>query len=275
MTIVSGTFDWTEVASSWDERRHHIETMKAKLTHDLIAGLAIRPGEHVLELGAGTGELALRLGEQVGPAGSVLATDVAPGMVQLLRRTLAGQTNIQVAQIDARQIDLPDGSVDIVVFRMGLMLVTEPEQVLQECHRVLKSGGRLGVAVWAGPEHNPWLTSVGMAAMMHGLVSGGPPTGPGGPFSLADPAGLERLIRDSGFAQVALHVVETEASFTATDEHFDTVVSLASPLAAALSAAPESTRVAVRNTAALLVEAHRTADGLRVPGRALVSTARR
>jgi ubiquinone/menaquinone biosynthesis C-methylase UbiE len=87
----------------------------------------------------------------------------------------------------ARQIDLPDASMDIVVFRMGLMLVTEPKRVLEECHRVLRSGGMLGVAVWAAPQHNPWLTSVGMAAMMHGLVSGGPPTGPGGPFSLADP----------------------------------------------------------------------------------------
>src|SRR5258707_11809750 len=121
MTIASDTFDWTGVASSWDDHRHHTEAMKARLTDDLIAGLAFRPGEHVLELGAGTGELALRLGEQVGPTGSVLATDVAPGMVELLRRTLAGMANIQVTQIDARQIDLPDGSVDVVVFRMGLI----------------------------------------------------------------------------------------------------------------------------------------------------------
>jgi SAM-dependent methyltransferase len=275
MTIASDTFDWTDVATSWDERRHHVERMKAKLTHDLIAGLAIGPGEHVLELGAGTGELALRLAEQVGPTGRVLATDIAPGMVELLRRTLADTANVQVTQIDARRIDLPDGSADVVVFRMGLMLVTEPAQVLQECHRVLKSGGRLGVAVWAGPEHNPWLTSLGMAAMMHGLVSGGPPTGPGGPFSLADPAGLERLIRDSGFADVSVREVETEATFANTDEHFDTVISLASPLAAALAAAPESTHVAVRNTAAQLIEAHRNAGGLKVPGRALVSIARR
>src|SRR6266404_5670917 len=121
MTIASDNCGWTEVASSWDVRRYHIETMKAKLTHALIAGLAICPGEQVLELGAGTGEAALRLGQIVGPSGNVLATDVAPGMVELLRRTVASTANIKVAQIDARQIDLPDGSVDVVVFRMGLM----------------------------------------------------------------------------------------------------------------------------------------------------------
>lgn len=275
MTIASDNCGWTEVASSWDVRRNHIETMKAKLTHALIAGLAICPGEQVLELGAGTGEVALRLGQIVGPTGNVLATDVAPGMVELLRRTVASTANIKVAQIDARQIDLPDGSVDVVVFRMGLMLVAEPQRVVEECHRVLKSGGRLGVAVWAAPQDNPWLTAVGMAAMMHGLVSGGPPTAPGGPFSLADPAVLEQLIRDSGFMDVTVREVETEASFTDTDDHFDTVISLASPLAAALAAAPESARLAVRTTSAQLIDVHRTPDGLKPPGLSLVCTARR
>lgn len=219
--------------------------------------------------------MALRLGAAVGPTGILLASDVAPGMVDLLRRTVAGAANITVARLDARRLDLPDASVDAIVFRMGLMLVTAPAEVLRECHRVLRPGGRLGIAVWAAPQHNPWLTSVGMAAMMHGLVSGGPPTGPGGPFSLADPAALQELIRASGFADVTVDAVETEARFADADEHFATVISLASPLAAALAGAPEATRLVVRTTAAQLIEPHRTDDGLRVPGRALVSIARR
>ncbi|MCC7078404.1 MAG: hypothetical protein IT198_14880 [Acidimicrobiia bacterium] len=40
---------------------------------------------------------------------------------------------------------------------------------------------------WAGPEHNPWMTCVGMAAAMNGLVAGPAPVGPGGIFSLTDP----------------------------------------------------------------------------------------
>jgi hypothetical protein len=86
---------------------------------------------------------------------------------------------------------------------------------------------------------------------------------------------LEGLIRDSGFTDITVREVETEASFTDADEHFDTVVSLASPLATALAAAPESARLAVRSSSAQLVEAYRTPEGLKVPGRALLSTARR
>jgi hypothetical protein len=112
-----------------------------------------------------------------------------------------------------------------------------------------------------------------MAAMMHGLVSGGPPTGPGGIFSLAAPAALEGLVVAAGFTDVAVREVAADARFDTTNEHFDTVASLAGPLSAALAAAPDDTLAAVRATAAGLAEAHRTPDGLVLAGRALVCTA--
>lgn len=194
-------------------------------------------------------------------------------MVELLRHTLAGLDNVQVAQLDAVATGLGAGEFDAVVFRMGLMLIEEPERVLRECHRVLAPGGRLAVAVWAGPQHNPWMTCVGMAAMMHGLVSGGPPTGPGGMFSLADPDVLERAVVDAGFRDVAMHEVQTTSVFSSTDQHFDTVTALAGPLWLALRSASESDREAVRTTAARLAEAHRTEDGIVLAGRALLCTA--
>jgi SAM-dependent methyltransferase len=272
--MTMSTLDWTDVASSWDVRRGHVEKMKEPLTRALLASLDLHPGQRALELGAGTGELALRIAEQVGPRGSLIASDVAPGMVELIGRTVAAVSNVEVVQLDARAIHLPDASVDAVVFRMGLMLVDEPARVLSECHRVLAPGGRLALAVWAGPEHNPWLTCIGMAAMMHGLVSGGPPTGPGGPFSLADPHALEQLLRDAGFDDVIVRAVETPSTFASADEHFETVIALAPPLAAALAGAPEVTRAAVRKTAADLIERYRSDDGFVLPGRALLCSAR-
>ena len=271
MTV--STLDWTDAAASWDLCRGHVERMKEPLTTALLAGLKLHSGDRVLELGAGTGELALRLADRVGPKGSVIASDVAPGMVELLGRTLAGLPGIEVARLDARDTFLPDASVDVVVFRMGLMLVHEPAIALRECHRVLVPMGRLGLAVWAGPEHNPWLTCVGMAAMMHGLVGGGPPTGPGGPFSLADAAALERLVRDAGFGDITMREIEIPSTFASTDEHFETVMALAAPLASALAAAPEFTRDAVRRTAAELAGRYRTDSGFVLPGRALLCTA--
>lgn len=273
MTMTSA-FDWTGVAASWDEHRADVEQMKVQVTDELLARLALHPGERVLELGAGTGELAVRLAAAVAPGGHVIASDVAPGMVSLLRTTLEHVDSAEVTQLDASATGLPAGSVEVIVSRMVLMLIARPAAVLSECHRLLAARGRLGIAVWAGPEHNPWMTSVGMAAMMHGLVSGGPPTGPGGLFSLAAAGVLEGLVRDAGFSDVIVAEAPTVSRFATPDQHFDTVMSLAGPLSAALAAAPDDVRGAVRTTAAQLAERHRTADGLVLPGRALVCTAR-
>jgi SAM-dependent methyltransferase len=263
------TFDWTAVAGAWDVRRGHVEDAKRELTDKLLAGLALRDGDRVLELGAGTGELAVRLADAVGPGGTVHATDAAAGMVELIRRTAAGRPQLSAAVADACGTGLQDASYDVVVFRMGLMLCEEPRLAAAECHRVLGPGGRLGVAVWAGPEHNPWVTAVGMSAMLHGAVTGPPPIAPGGVFSLGSPDVLRSVVEAGGFRDVTVEEVDVTHRFVSTDEHFDTVSSLSGPLALALAAAPPETLAKVRASAADAIATYRTDDGYLVPGRGL------
>jgi SAM-dependent methyltransferase len=153
------------------------------------------------------------------------------------------------------------------------MLIVEPEPALAEIRRVLTNDGVFVAAVWGGPQDNPWLTSVGMAAMMHGLVQGGPPVGPGGPFSLADPVDLEKRMRGAGFADVEVQVVEAVRCFASADEHFETVGALAPPLAAALGAASDEQHAAVRETVGSLTVQYRDGEGLRLPMRALICIA--
>jgi SAM-dependent methyltransferase len=266
--------DWTAVAPGWDRHRAGIELMKTELTASLRRGLGDLRGARVLELGAGTGELAALLADDVGPGGSLVATDVAEGMVELVRARLAGVAQAEAAVVDAARIPYPDSSFDAVVFRMGLMLLPEPEPALQEMRRVLRPGGRLAVAVWGSPQDNPWLTALGMAAMMHGLVQGGPPIGPGGPFSLADPDDLEKRVRNAGFGDVTVTLVSSTRHFASIDEHFDMVRTLAPPLAAALAAAPADRAADVRRTFDGLVAQYLDDDGLHVPVRAVSCLAR-
>src|SRR3954469_23017968 len=107
------TVDWTALAPRWDERRADVEAMKATLTEQLLTAIAPLRGRRVLELGAGTGELAARLAEAVGPDGSVLATDAARGMVDLLEKRLAAVPNAEVAEVDAEHVDLAADSFDV------------------------------------------------------------------------------------------------------------------------------------------------------------------
>lgn len=271
MTMAS---EWNGVARGWDAHRGRVEQMKAPLTAELLAGLALQPGDQVLELGAGTGELARVLADAVSPGGGVLATDIAPGMVELARATTADRPDIDVLEIDATSTGLAAARYDAVVFRMGLMFVPDPAEALRECRRVLRTGGRVAVAVWSGPAHNPWLTSVGMSAMMQGLVQGGPPTGPGGIFSLGEPEQLEKAAREAGFVDVEVRRVPILARYSSAEEHYDSVESLAGALHLALLAATPDQRAAVRASAASLIEPYRTASGYDVPGEALMLLAR-
>ena len=159
-------------------------------------------------------------------------------MVELIRQKLAGLPHAAAEVIDAAAIPGPAEAYDVVVSRMGLMFVPEPLQALQEVRRVLRPGGRLATAVWAAPARNPWMTAVGMAAVMNGVLSGPPPTTPGGPFSLGDPDQLEKLARDAGFIDVRVETAEYTRHYDSAAEQFDMVRVLAPPIAAALSRPP-------------------------------------
>jgi len=263
--------DWSAVAGAWDVYIDDVDDHSAAATAALLERVAAQPGERVLELTAGPGSLGATWSRLVGPRGSVVLSDLAPAMVDVARRRNAPFDNVSVEVLDASAIDLPDACFDVVASHMGLMFTPDPTITFAEIHRVLAPGGRLGALTWAGMEHNPWLTCVGMAAMINGLGSG-PPTGPGGIFSLGDGNTLQTLVRRAGFVDV--HTNEIAITFRAADidDHVTRVSALAGPLAGILQAATADQRAAVRRTAAELASPYLTAEGLAIPGRALVVT---
>ncbi len=275
MTSTTDTAEaWTAVAKAWDAEVDYVDEHSAAATAALLERVAVQPGDRVLELAAGPGTLGADWSRAVGPNGAVLLSDISPGMVAAAARRNAELVNVQVNVIDASAIDRPDDSFDVVAARMGLMFVPQPSVALGEIRRVIAPGGRFAALTWAGIEHNPWMTCVGMAAMMNGLVSGGPPTGPGGIFSLGDPAQLEALVRDAGFTDVTVdaHDVRFLAPDIAT--HVERVAALAGPLAGALQQASSEQLAALRRTAADLATPYVTDSGLDLPGRALLVSAR-
>jgi SAM-dependent methyltransferase len=196
-------------------------------------------------------------------------------MVEVARRRNASLGNVETAVIDTAAIDQPDGSFEVVASRMGLMFSPDPSVALAEIYRVLVPGGRLGALTWAGIEHNPWMTCVGMAAMTTGLASGGPPVGPGGIFSLGDPAELESLAKGAGLVDVVVEAIAITFRADTVDAHVERVSSLAGPLATVLQAGSPDQLAALRRTAAELAAPYRTGDGLEIPGRALLLSGRR
>jgi SAM-dependent methyltransferase len=266
---------WSAVAEAWDANTDYIDEHSVEATTALLDRVAVQPGERVLELAAGPGTLGATWSPLVGPTGAVVVSDIAPGMVEVARRRNAALGNVETAVIDVAAIDRPDNSFDVVVCRMGLMFTPDPSVALAEIFRVLRPGGRLGALTWAGIELNPWMTCVGMAAMATGLASGGPPVGPGGIFSLGDPAELETLVKGAGFVDVAVEEFAITFRADTIDAHVERVSSLAGPLATVLQAASPDQLAALRRTAADLAARYVTDDGLAIPGQALLVSGRR
>jgi ubiquinone/menaquinone biosynthesis C-methylase UbiE len=112
--------------------------------------LAVQPGEHLLEIGPGTGMGLLDLSKWVGEFGRVYGLDLSPGMLQVAAKRLnksgmAGRAMLAVG--DGVNLPYSDSSFSALFMSFSLELFDTPEipQVLAECRRVLKPGGRLGV----------------------------------------------------------------------------------------------------------------------------------
>lgn len=109
---------------------------------------AIREGDAVLDIGAGSGTDTLIAGKMVGDRGHVWALDITPAMLDKLRATIAesGVRNVDVIEGDAEDIPMPDGSVDVVTSNGVLNLVPDKRRAFDEIFRVLRPDGRLQIA---------------------------------------------------------------------------------------------------------------------------------
>ena len=106
----------------------------------------IRKGNAVLDIAGGTGDLAARFAELVGPEGRVVLADINGAMLEVGRDKLLDNgrlANIEFVQADAQHLPFPDDSFDCVTIAFGLRNVTDKNMALRSMLRVLKPGGTL------------------------------------------------------------------------------------------------------------------------------------
>ena len=121
-----------------------------------IDASGVRPGNKVLDLAGGTGDLTAKFSQLVGKEGKVILADINSSMLNVGRDKLRDKglvQNIEYVQANAQYLPFEDNTFDIVTIAFGLRNVTDKDMALRSIYRVLKPGGRLLVLEFSKPEH--------------------------------------------------------------------------------------------------------------------------
>ncbi len=155
--LVRGVFD--SVASRYDVMNDLMSFGVHRLWKRFAIGLAgVRNGQRVLDLASGTGDLADRFCDLVGPDGLVLMTDINAAMLGVGRDRMIDRghvDNLVYAQVNAESLPFPDDSFDLVTIAFGLRNVTDKQRALNAMYRSLKPGGRALVLEFSKPLNKP------------------------------------------------------------------------------------------------------------------------
>ena len=112
----------------------------------LVEACGVGPGMEVLEVAAGTGNLAVAAARR---GARVVATDLTPRMVELGRERSAGEgLDIEWREADAEELPFEDGRFEVAASTFGAMFAPRPQVAAAELFRVVRSGGTVGMANW-------------------------------------------------------------------------------------------------------------------------------
>jgi SAM-dependent methyltransferase len=218
-------------AELWPKR----ERLTSSVTATLVAAVAARPGERILDIGCGLGPTTLALAPLVGATGRgrVVGADISAPLVALAREraAAAGVDNVDFVLTDMQTDQVAGGPFAAAVSQFGVMFFDDPVAAFANVRSQLAPSGRLAFACWRGEEENSWFPGLALADVAPPRPEPPPGAGPTGPFTLADPQRVHEILEHAGFTAVTVtpHDITTEVPDDAVLDDAQMVLSRVPP----------------------------------------------
>lgn len=259
---------WSAGAAGYEESITPLTRLYAATCLDLLGVTQDAPVLRLLDVAAGTGALSVEAARR---GARVLATDFAPGMVDVLRRRFKAEGLDGRAEVmDGQALALDDATFDVGTSTFGLMFFPDPAAGLRELYRVLRPGGRVGIVTWDIADFG--LLSMVAAALDRVLPDRPAPPPPSwAPLGSVD--GIRDALQDAGFADVAPHQVTHFWHLQDPGTFFRHLPDWTPPLQPLFASLPVDVIDHSARAFREIVEDHTTSDGL--PAAALVAIGRR
>jgi SAM-dependent methyltransferase len=223
-----------EMAAAWDghegdvwtEHDERYDATGRRIWSTFLDREPVSERDHVLDIGCGTGK-STRDAARLAPSGVALGVDLSARMLERARERSAaeGLTNVRFEQADA-QVHPFDDTFDVAISSFGVMFFSDPVAAFANVGGALRSGGRLAVLTWRELSRNEWITMLRDALAVGRSLPEPPPSAPG-PFGLADPAHVRRVLEAAGFESTDLEPIDEPVCFGAdADDAFSFVRTL-------------------------------------------------
>jgi SAM-dependent methyltransferase len=190
------------VGALWADEQERLDRQLDPLGRAALAALEPRRGEHILDVGCGSGQTTLQLAEAVGASGRVVGVDISePLLAAAARRNTYEHVSFLRADAETHRFER---GFDAIYSRFGTMFFADPVAAFGKLRSALQPGGRMAFVCWRSMAENPLFTAPMEAAAKR--LPPLPPPDPNlpDPFAFAERARVAQILEAAGFDGVGI-----------------------------------------------------------------------
>lgn len=254
---------WSEAAERYEKLSNQLFGPTAE---EFVAFAGLKKKWRVLDVACGAGIASRAAAKRIDEKGSVLATDLAPGMLARARAVPPARraAPIEYAEMDVHALPLETASFDAAISQLGLMLFAEPDRALSEMTRVVKPGGVVACLV-QGRREKMLFTSL----VLHAIVEAEPdlraPEGAPTLYTFGPDGALEGAFARAGLAEISTKRLNGTFRFSSPEEYWDTMTTGAGKTGAMLRSLDEKDQAWVKKTVLRRVAKNKVGNRVEVP----------